>query len=114
MTKKRPQETLPMPTKLLEEIATYYAVTDTTELMENGHWVDPAPMATTSLRLPADVVDRLKQQAAARNVRYTTYLRSILERVSQNDQPISLEEISVRLERVEAALGQNGKTKKAA
>jgi hypothetical protein len=39
-------------------------------------------MATTSLRLPADVIDQLKRQARARHVRYTSYVRSILERTA--------------------------------
>jgi len=30
--------------------------------MDHGDWVEPQPMATTSLRLPADVIDQLKRR----------------------------------------------------
>ena len=52
---------------------------DTSAEMEHGTWVEPQPMATTSLCLPADVIGQLKRQAQARRIRYTTYVRSILE-----------------------------------
>lgn len=50
--------------------------------MEDGDWAEPQPMATTSLRLPAEVIDQPKRQARARHVRYTSYVRSILERAA--------------------------------
>jgi hypothetical protein len=37
--------------------------------MERGTWIEPQPMATTSLRLPADVISQLKRQAQARHIR---------------------------------------------
>jgi mRNA-degrading endonuclease toxin of MazEF toxin-antitoxin module len=58
--------------------------------MEHGDWVEPQPMATTSLRLPADVIDELKQQARTRHVRYTTYVRSILERDLQGQAQVAV------------------------
>src|SRR5271169_6937929 len=61
-------------------------------------------MATTSLRLPADVIDQLKQQARTRHVRYTTYVRSILERAARGGSPPELAEITERLDRIERAL----------
>ena len=72
--------------------------------MDNGNWVEPQPMATTSLRLPADVIDQLKQQARTRHVRYTTYVRSILERAARGGSPPELAEITERLDRIERAL----------
>lgn len=54
--------------------------------MERGEWIEPPPMATTSLRLPADVIGQLKRQARARHLRYTGYVRSILERAACGDR----------------------------
>jgi predicted DNA binding CopG/RHH family protein len=112
MTKQRnPTNTnlsLPNSIGLLKEIADYYDKTDTSAFMEAGEWVDPKPMATTSLRLPADVIARLKDQAARHNVRYTSYVRSILEQASNdqkpNELPSELAKIAQRLDRIEAAL----------
>jgi hypothetical protein len=36
------------------------------------HAAEPHPMATTSLRLPVEVIDQLKQQARERHLRYTS------------------------------------------
>jgi hypothetical protein len=33
----------PMSVELLEEVAAFYDVTDTSEDMEAGYWVDPGP-----------------------------------------------------------------------
>jgi hypothetical protein len=33
--------------------------------MEPGHWVEPQPMATTSLRLPVEVIDQLNDPGRA-------------------------------------------------
>ena len=72
-------EQLPRPAAELERLAEYYDTHDTSTEMDDGNWVEPQPMATTSLRLPADVIDQLKQQARTRHVRYTphTYARSL-------------------------------------
>jgi predicted DNA-binding protein len=63
-------------------------------------------MSTTSLRLPADVIDQLKQQARNRHVRYTTYVRSILERAARSGPQPELAEITERLDRIERALSE--------
>ena len=62
-------EQLPRPAAELERLAEYYDTHDTSTEMDDGDWVEPQPMATTSLRLPADVIDQLKQQARTRHVR---------------------------------------------
>jgi predicted DNA binding CopG/RHH family protein len=54
--------------------------------MEGGQWVEPGRMVTTSLRVPADV-NELKRQAQASHVRYTTYVRAILERAANRPVP---------------------------
>jgi hypothetical protein len=47
---------LPRPAADLERLAGYYETHDTSAEMEHGEWVEPRPMATTSLRLPAGVI----------------------------------------------------------
>jgi hypothetical protein len=72
-------------------------------------------MATTSPRLPADVISRLKLQAKARHVRHTSYVRSIPERAARGGLPPEIADITERLERIERAVtggrsGDNSKT----
>ena len=72
--------------------------------MESGDWAEPQPMATTSLRLPVEVINQLKQQARERHLRYTSYVRSILERAASGDTPPEIADITERLERIERAV----------
>jgi hypothetical protein len=51
MTMTKHSEQLP---EELEHLAEYYDTHDTSTEMDNGDWVEQAPMATTSLPLPAD------------------------------------------------------------
>ena len=95
---------LPRPAADLERLAAYYETHDTSAEIEHGEWVEPRPMATTSLRLPAEVIDELKRQARARNIRYTSYVRSILERAAKGGMPPEIAEIAERLERIERAV----------
>ena len=104
MTMTNHSEQLPRPAAELERLAEYYDTHDTSTEMEHGEWVEPQPMATTSLRLPGDVIDELKQQARTRHVRYTTYVRSILQRAARGGAPPELAEITERLDRIERAL----------
>jgi predicted DNA binding CopG/RHH family protein len=101
-------EHLPRPAVELQQLAGYYDSRDTSAEMEHGTWVEPQPMATTSLRLPADVISELKAQAQARHVRYTAYVRSILERAANGTLP-DMADITERLERIERAVsGDHG------
>jgi hypothetical protein len=103
-------EQLPRPAAELERLAEYYDTHDTSAEMERGGWVEPQPMATTSLRLPAEVIDQLKRQARARHVRYTSYVRSILEDAARGGASPEIAEITERLERIERAVtGQQAK-----
>jgi uncharacterized protein (DUF4415 family) len=104
MTMAENSAQLPRPAASLEELAAYYDSHDTSQEMEHGEWVEPQPMATTSLRLPADVIEQLKRQARARHVRYTSYVRSILERTAQGGPPPEIADITERLERIERAV----------
>jgi hypothetical protein len=97
-------EQLPRPAAELEQLAAHYDSHDTSEEMEHGMWVEPQPMATTSLRLPAEVISQLKRQAQARHVRYTTYVRSILESAARGTLPSDMADITERLERIEQAV----------
>ena len=104
MTMTRQPEPLPRPAAELERLAEYYDTHDTSTEMEAGEWAEPQPMATTSLRLPVEVIDQLKQQARERHLRYTSYVRSILERAAHGDTPPEIADITERLERIERAV----------
>lgn len=104
MIMNKRDEQLPRPAAELEQLAAHYDSHDTSAEMEHGTWVEPQPMATTSLRLPADVISQLKRQAQARHVRYTTYVRSILESAAHGTLPSEMADITERLERIEQAV----------
>lgn len=110
MTMPHPEEHLPRPATELDQLADYYDTHDTSADMENGEWVEPGPMVTTSLRLPADVINELKRQAQTRHVRYTTYIRAILERAANGGPPQELADITERLKRIERAVTRDHKT----
>jgi len=100
---KHPEQ-LPRTEPQLEQLADYYDSHDTSSEMERGEWVEPQPMATTSLRLPADVISQLKRQAQARHIRYTSYVRSILEQAARGGPASDIADITERLERIERAV----------
>jgi hypothetical protein len=104
MTMTKQTERLPRPAAELERLAEYYGSHDTSEEMEHGEWVEPQPMATTSLRLPAEVIGQLKRQAKAQHLRYTSYVRLILERAAMAGPQPELADITERLERIERAI----------
>ena len=108
-TTKKPKH-LPRSAGELEGLADYYDAHDTSADMEHGKWVDPRPMKTTSLRLPTEVVDALKNLAREQGVRYTTLVREIIERAVYRTQPVQgaeLAQINERLARIEAALARH-------
>lgn len=110
MTMANSDEQLPRPAAELEQLASYYDNHDTSAEMEDGEWVEPQPMATTSLRLPTDVINELKRQAQARHIRYTAYVRSILERAADGSPPPEIADITDRLERIEQAVTGGSRT----
>ncbi|MEJ2857348.1 MULTISPECIES: hypothetical protein [unclassified Saccharothrix] len=97
-TKKR-SEALPMPAEKLEALAAYYDDHDTSSEMEDGEWVDPRPMKTTSLRLPTEVVDALKSLAQARGQRYTAFVREIVEQVVTGTRTVGRDEVVRSIDR---------------
>jgi hypothetical protein len=104
MTMTKRSDPLPRPAPELEQLAEYYDAHDTSAEMEPGEWVEPQPMATTSLRLPVEVIEELKRQARARHLRYTSYVRSILEHTARGETPPAIADITARLERIERAV----------
>jgi predicted DNA binding CopG/RHH family protein len=104
MTMTKQTERLPRPAADLERLAEYYDSHDTSKEMQPGEWVEPQPMATTSLRLPAEVIGQLKRQAKDRHLRYTSYVRLILEQAAGAGPQPELADIAERLERIERAI----------
>ena len=105
MTKRN--ESLPRPAGRLERLAAHYEEHDTAAEMAEGEWVDPRPMVMTSLRLPAKTVDALKDLARMRGVRYTAFLREVLENAAASgpgERADEFAEIRERLARIENAL----------
>jgi predicted DNA-binding protein len=92
------------PAEELDELAAYYGTHDTSEEMEYGQWVEPQPMATTSLRLPVHVITELKREAKDRGIRYSTHVRDILEHAIHEEPAADPAEINRRLERIEHAV----------
>lgn len=102
MTETATNEQLPRSRGELERLAEYYDTHDTSGEMGSGEWVDPRPMTTTSLRLPTEVRDVLKRQAAEQHMRYTAYVRLILEQVAaESDERSGL---AGRVEQLERAV----------
>jgi predicted DNA-binding protein len=104
---------LPRPADELEDLAEYYGTHDTAEAMVSGEWVDPRPMRTTSLRLPAEIVESLKVEAHRRGIRYTALIREILEQAERTGwmaEKDYLAQINERLTRIEATVALHDAT----
>ena len=54
--------------------------------------------------MPTEVISQLKRQASAKHVRYTSYVRSILERAALGGTLPEIAEITERLKRIERAV----------
>ena len=66
----------------IDELRDHYDNTDTSDQMDGGTWetdVDPNPMVTTSLRLPKDVLDWVREQAAEQHAKPTALIRQWIE-----------------------------------
>ena len=95
------KKALPRKAAELERLATYYDTHDTSAEMEAAQRVEPQPMVTTSLRLPAPLVAALKAEARREAVRYTVLLRRVLEAHLRRSERDELHQIRERLTRVE-------------
>lgn len=83
----------------LAELRDYYDNNSTADNMDGGTWetdVDPNPMVTTSLRLPKDVLDWIRQQAEAQHVRPSALIRQWIE--ERRSKTLDLEARLTRLE----------------
>lgn len=89
----------------LRDLADFYAARDVSDDIAAGDVVTPAPMVTTSLRLPSDVVDRLRAEAAARGVRYTRLIRDVLVTHVMHDESSS-QALASRLDGLEREYGR--------
>lgn len=89
-------ERLPRPAQELEELASYYDDHDTADEMADGQWVEP--MVTTSLRLPRDVFEQLKENARREGKRHTAYIREILEHSLEDADSGELAEIRTKVD----------------
>ena len=113
MTMRKHNASLPRPVEELEALAAYYDTHSTAAEMEDGEWVDPRPMKTTSLRLPSDVVDALKTLAQARGLRYTAFVRDIIEEAVNSTQTIGHDELAAiheSLVKIEKAVAEHPAT----
>jgi hypothetical protein len=107
MTMTKRSEPLPRPRAELEKLAAYYDTHDTAEEMEHGEWVDPRPMKTTSLRLPAPLIDQIKAIAKSEGMDYTSYIRALLQRAVSGQVVVDEQELTrirERLDRIEKAV----------
>ena len=95
---------LPRSEAELRDLADFYATRDVSDDITAGDVVTPAPMVTTSLRLPEDLVDRLRAEAAARGIRYTGLIRNKLIAHVADDEPSS-RTLASRLDRLEREYG---------
>ncbi len=102
------KKTLPRKAVELERLATYYDTHDTSAEMQTGERVEPQPMVTTSLRLPAALASALRAEARGKAVRYTVLLRRILEEHLRRAETDELREIRERLTRVERQVSRRG------
>ncbi|WP_046470427.1 CopG family antitoxin [Allosalinactinospora lopnorensis] len=71
-----------MDDKKWDELAEYVDEHDFSAEVESGEWDDRVvenPMVTTSLRLPRDVLERLREIAAERGIKVTALMRDWLE-----------------------------------
>lgn len=105
MAKDTRNDDLPRPAEELEELANYYA-THVTPPNEDGEWVEPQPMVTTSLRLPKAVIDAIKAEARQRGVRHTMLLRSIVEQHVRSPEDRRWAQLEQRVDRIEAQLAE--------
>jgi hypothetical protein len=71
------------PDSKLRELVEHYDTTDLAEHIDQASWEEPEairePMVTYALRLPKQVIDRLRAAAEHRDIKVSTLMREWLE-----------------------------------
>ncbi|MBP2371132.1 hypothetical protein [Pseudonocardia parietis] len=86
----------------LERLRRHYDTTDLSSNIERARLdadVDPNPMVTTSLRLPKDVLDWVREQADAQHTKPTALMRQWIE-----ERRSKTHDLEARLSRLEQAV----------
>lgn len=95
----------------LAALREHYDSTDTSEGLADGRWetdVESDPMVTTSLRLPKSVLDWLRDEAAAEQVRPSALIRRYIEErrlAAHSDKRTereALADLTARVDRLES------------
>src|ERR1035438_9715534 len=89
MTMTDHPEQLPEPAAALERLAGYYGTHGTSGEMEHGEWVEPQPMATTSLRLPAEVISERRRVRLRPQPDALRRLPHVRPRLRRREQPVA-------------------------
>lgn len=96
-----------MTNQKIDELRGHYDATDTSDQMDDATWetdVDPNPMVTTSLRLPKDVLDWVREQAAEQHTKPTALIRQWIEQRRAGHRAIAPSAVEDRLQRLEHAV----------
>ncbi|MGH3588688.1 MAG: hypothetical protein ACRDQ0_20455 [Pseudonocardia sp.] len=89
----------------------HYDGTDTTDEMAEGRWepeVDSDPMVTTSLRVPKSLLDWVREEAAAEQVRPSALIRRWIEDrrraadAEDTEERRALADLTARVDRLES------------
>jgi Arc/MetJ-type ribon-helix-helix transcriptional regulator len=91
----------------LDEIAQYAQTHDFAAEMQDGVWEDEVaadPMVTTSVRLPKSLLDWVREQAEREHMRPSVLIRQWLEQRREVRASASVEDLAVRVARLEEAV----------
>lgn len=94
------------PAQQIAELRAYYDTTSTAEELADetaGRWeddVEPDPMVTTSLRLPKSLLDKVRAEAKALDVKPTALIRTWIEHHYASEHPRTQDEPHSLLERI--------------
>lgn len=89
------------------ELAAHAQSHDFTVDMEQGVWetdIEADPMVTTSMGMPKSLLDWVRAQAAAQDVRPSGLIRQWIEQRRASDDTPDVEDLTARLERLEHAV----------
>ena len=90
-----------------DQIAAHAEAHDFAGEMGEGAWEDETdadPMITTSLRLPKSLLDWVRERAAEQHVRPSVLIRQWVEQRREVGGGAGVEELAMRVERLERAV----------